>query len=298
MVSVNSNGGSTTTSFCYSTSSAQTNCSGASSISATPSPVTGSTPSTISATLPSLSPGTTYYVQAVGTNSLGSPTYGALLSFTTAATPTVRTNAATSVNSTTATLNGSFTANGDPNTTTGFCYSTSPSLTNCVGATTTSATPSSVTGSTATSASFNLTGLTPGATYYFQAVATNSQGVLTYGAVRSFTTLTARRQYITSAASGVNASSATLNGSVNPNGATATTSFCYSTSSLLANCVGASTITASPASVGGSTAYDDCGDSEWSKRWNDLLLPSRWHQLGGYDLRHRVVVHDGGLRQR
>ena len=86
--SVNSNGGSTTTSFCYSTSSAQTNCSGASSISATPSPVTGSTPSTISATLPSLSPGTTYYVQAVGTNSLGSPTYGALLSFTTAATPT------------------------------------------------------------------------------------------------------------------------------------------------------------------------------------------------------------------
>ena len=161
---MNPNGSPTTVTFCYSASSAMTNCSGATTLGASPSPVSGTTPTSVTAPVTGLAPGTTFYVQVKATNAQGT-TYGAVIPFTTAATPTVTTTAATAVSTAAATINGTVNPNSDPSTTASFCYSTSSSLTNCVGATSVSATPSSPTGSTATSESASLSGLAPSTTY-------------------------------------------------------------------------------------------------------------------------------------
>jgi len=84
--SVNNNGntGSSTTSFCYGTSSvtaanALVTCS---AVTATPGSASGSSATSISSALTGLTAGQTYYFQAVGVNN-GVTTYGSVLSFTT-----------------------------------------------------------------------------------------------------------------------------------------------------------------------------------------------------------------------
>ena len=256
--SVNANGTSTTVGFCYSTSSSLANCLGVSvtTVLATPATATGTSPTAESTVLSGLAPNTTYYFQIEGSSS-GGTTYGSVLSFTTSAgAPTATTNAASGVSASGATLNGSVNANGT-STTVGFCYSTSSSLANCLGVsvTTVLATPATATGTSATAESTVLSGLAPNTTYYFQ-IEGSSSGGTTYGSVLSFTTSAGAPTATTNAASGVSASGATLNGSVNANGTSTTVSFCYSTSSSLANCSGGTvtTVAATPATATGTSA--------------------------------------------
>ena len=132
--SVNAENASTSVSFCYSTTS-PTNCSGATVVPGSATPVTGTSNTAETGALTSLAPNTEYFFQIEATNSAGT-TYGSVLNFTTlAAPPMAITNAATSVTGSAATLNGSVNAE-DSSTTVSYCYSTS-SLTNCVGGTVT-----------------------------------------------------------------------------------------------------------------------------------------------------------------
>jgi hypothetical protein len=147
-----------------------------------------------------------------------------------ASEPSVTTSASTSVTATGATLNGS--ANpGDESTTGWFRYSTTdPGSCNDTFGT---RAPDSggedlASGSSPVDYSQGITGLTPATTYYFCAIASNGSGT-SFGTVQSFTTDAAAPSVTTSAATSVTAIGATLNGSANPNGASSTGWFRYST---------------------------------------------------------------------
>jgi len=151
----------------------------------------------------------------------------------TATPPTATTSAASSIGKNTATLNGSVNPNGT--TTVGFFEY---GLTTSYG--TSTASSGSLTGSSAISLQAALTGLSSGTTYHFRMSSINAEGQVTLGSDRSFmTTATTPPTATTSAASGVGTTTATLNGSVNPNGTTTigffeyglTTSYGYSTPS-------------------------------------------------------------------
>jgi uncharacterized protein (TIGR02145 family) len=129
-----------------------------------------------------LTPGRTYYVRAYATNSLGTA-YGAERTFTTTAVtvPVVTTNAVDSITTTTARSGGNVTSSGNATVTArGLVWSTS---TNPTIALTTKTNNGTGTGSFIS----NITGLTPGITYYVRAYATNSVGTA-YGIERTFTT--------------------------------------------------------------------------------------------------------------
>lgn len=132
--------------------------------------------------LSSLSCGTTYYVRAYATNSVGTA-YGSNVSFNTSACnalATVTSPTATSITSTGATLGANVTFAGVPNITArGTCYGTSPApVTNCVaeGGTTTGVFTQA------------RTGLIPGTLYYYRGYAVNSVGTA-YSTDGAFTTL-------------------------------------------------------------------------------------------------------------
>lgn len=132
--------------------------------------------------LTSLTPGTTYYVRAYATNSVGTA-YGNAISFTTVAAtiPTgVSTNTLSLITQTTASGGGNINSDGGATVTSrGVCWSnttSSPTITNT----------KTVDGSGIGSFSSSLTGLTAGITYYVRAYATNSVGTA-YGTTRTFT---------------------------------------------------------------------------------------------------------------
>jgi len=130
--------------------------------------------------LTGLDPGTLYYVRAYGHNS-GGYAYGAEVSFTTLAGPTVTTQAATSTEETTATLNGNITVEGETTPTIrGFEYDTDS------GAPYTN--DWNEVGSWGVGAyTHGLTGLTKGELYYYRAYATNTIDT-GYGAEEKFLT--------------------------------------------------------------------------------------------------------------
>ena len=166
-----------------------------------------------------LSPGTTYHFQLVASNSLGVAS-GADLTFTTSPlVPTVTTLAATGVTATNATLNGTVNPGGGT-TTAYFQYG----LTTNYGSF--SATNSLVATNTALSVSSLIGGLSLGTTYHFRLLASNSAGS-TNGANLTFTTSPLVPTVTTLAATGVTATNATLNGTVNPGGGTTTVYFRY-----------------------------------------------------------------------
>src|SRR5207244_3053119 len=73
----------------------------------------------------------------------------------------------------------------------------------------------------------SLTGLSCNTTYHFRAVVTSSSGTAT-GADATFTTAACQvRTVVTSAASGITATGAALNGTANPNGTAASGYFDY-----------------------------------------------------------------------
>ena len=138
-----------------------------------------------------------------------------------AVAPAAITGPVTSVGPTTATVTGTVNPNGLA-TTWYVDYGTSTSY----GTKTANANAGSGTANIAVSA--NLTGLTPGATYHYRVVATNSSGT-TRGADGIFTT-SAAPVAVTGSATSVTVTSATLNGTVDPNSRATSWYFEYGTS--------------------------------------------------------------------
>ena len=138
-----------------------------------------------------------------------------------AGAPTATTGPTTATGATTATVTGSIVPGGQATT-----WQVEYGTTTAYGKTTSSVSAGSGTGTTAVSA--NLTGLDDGTTYHYRVVATNGAGT-SHGGDAVFTTL-ALPDVTTGAASGISASSATLNATVDPNGRATTYYFEYGTS--------------------------------------------------------------------
>jgi len=149
---------------------------------------------------------------------------------TTQQKPTATTGAASSITATTATVAASVNPNG-ADTHTVFAYGTSSTL---AGATKTASLDVG-SGTSAVGVSVPLSGLTAGTTYYYEIQATNSAGT-TNGSINSFTTsiVVTKPTATTGGASSITATTATIAGSVNPNGADTHIVFAYGTSSTLA----------------------------------------------------------------
>ncbi len=235
---VNANDDSTNVSFEY----GQTDSYGT-TVTATPSSVTGTTDTAVSRAIPGLTPNTTYHFRVVGTNSSGTSS-GADQTFTTGISPpTVTTNGASAVSGTTANLNGTINAN-DNNTTVSFEYGTTTAY-----GKTASGTPGSVNGSTNTAVAAGISNLTPGTTYHYRAKGINAGGTI-YGADMTFTT-TVPPTVTTGAPSGLNTTEATLNGTVNDNGQSTTVTFQYGTTTAYGT---TTTADESPVETGVDTA--------------------------------------------
>jgi uncharacterized repeat protein (TIGR01451 family) len=149
--------------------------------------------------------------------------------------PVAQTNSATGILQSSATLNGSVNPNGDL-TSYWFEYGTSPSLGN-----TTSAQLAG-SGNSYVNVSASISGLNPNTTYYFRVVAQNSHGT-SNGSILSFTTASSGGgggngsvpTVQTGGTSGVTSNSATVSGTVNPNGLSTIYWFEYGTSPSLGN---------------------------------------------------------------
>lgn len=134
-----------------------------------------------SSSITGLSPGTTYYIRAYGTNGTGT-SYGNQVIFTTITTfPIINTTAIIDITPETAISGGNITSDGgSPVTARGVCWSTSqnPTITDM----------KSTDGSGTGTFTSNVTGLLSSTTYYLRAYATNSVGT-GYGNTESFTTI-------------------------------------------------------------------------------------------------------------
>ena len=133
------------------------------------------------------------------------------------ARPSINSASSANVAQNTATLNTTVTANGAA-TSVWFEYGTTQTF----GATT--STQNIGSGSSPVAVSANLSGLQAGTTYYFRAVASNSQGTTT-GTTLSFVTSTPLPVVASTPASYVTANTASLNGDVTPNGLTTSVYF-------------------------------------------------------------------------
>ncbi len=181
------------------------------------------TTGTYSCTLEGLSVATTYYARAYATNANGI-VYGEEVTFTTLASMgTLTTSAASNITVTSATVGGNITSDGGAEITArGVCYSTKENPT--IDDTKVSS------GSGVGEFSCNLTGLTFNTTYYVRAYATNSKGTA-YGNQITFKTLTTTPTVVTSEASNISATSATVGGNITSDGGATIIArgICYST---------------------------------------------------------------------
>ena len=152
--------------------------------------------------------GATVHFRVMAYDSLGTA-YGSDKSFSVPASPQPVTLPATAITTTSATLNGTANPDGWP-TTAWFQWGATTSYGNLTSVTNLGS------GTTVLPLSAPLAGLAPSVTYHFRVAATNQDGLL-YGSDQSFTTL-GLPQVSTLPATGVSTNSATLNGTVNPNG--------------------------------------------------------------------------------
>ena len=177
----------------------------------------------VSASLSGLVALTTYHFRLVAQNSAGT-TDGQDQTFTTSApsAPKVTTGAASGIGAKTAIVNGTVNANG-ASTTYWFQYGTTSSYGLQTGS------HGAGGGTSDQHVSANLPGLVAGTTYHYRLVAENSAGT-TDGQDQTFTTSAANAPLVTTgAATKVGAKTATVNGTVNPNGAGTNYWFQYGT---------------------------------------------------------------------
>ncbi len=175
--------------------------------------------------LTGLTPGTTYHLCAIAENSEGMA-FGAVVSFATPAFPVAVTEAATDVGGSVARLRGSATPNGT--LTMGWFRYVLGEAALCDDSVGTATDPWPLgSGSDPMPFDESLSGLEPGVTYSYCAIAENSAGKA-YGAVVSFTT-PGTPIVTTLAATSVGRTGATLQGSANPRAGTATAWFRYAT---------------------------------------------------------------------
>jgi len=224
-------------------------------VSCTPSSASGSTPEDVSASVAGLTARTVYHFRVVATSSGHSVSSIDEMFTTLPDRPTVETKPASPVAQTMATLNATVNPNGGE--VTGCKFEYGPTIPYEKTASCASG-PGS--GSTAVGVAALLTSLTANTTYHFRIVASNAGGP-GEGSDATFTTLPKPPTVETKPASPVAQTTATLNATVNPNGATAECKFEYgSTTSYgkTASCVptpgsGSAAVTVS-ASLTGLTA--------------------------------------------
>ncbi len=189
-----------------------TSASYGSSVSCTPSPGSGTSPVAVSALLKELGPNTTYHFRIVAKNA-GGTSSGVDQTFKTLPNaPAVVTEEVSSIAQTSATLNATVNPHGQEASECHFEYGPTTSY-----GTTVPCKPSPGSGNSPVEVSASLTGLSPNTTYHFRIVATNTGGT-SRSADASFKTLPDRPTVVTSLASAVTQTTATLNATVNPNG--------------------------------------------------------------------------------
>jgi len=214
---VSSNGASTTATFQYGLTTGY-----GSTATAAQSPLAaGATGAATSGAITGLTCNRLYHFRAVAANSAGT-TNGNDATFTTAACPpTATTGTASAVRPAGATLNGIVSSNGTGTTVT-FQYG----LTTGYGSTATAAQSPLAAGASSAATSAAITGLTCNRLYHFRVVAANSAGT-TNGNDATFTTGPCPPTAATNGASAINATGATLNGTVSSNGTSTTVTFQY-----------------------------------------------------------------------
>ena len=145
--------------------------------------------------------------------------------------PTVSTTDATGVSSAGARLNGSVNPNGQATT-----YQFDYGPTTSYGTSVPAPAGSAGSGTAAVNESFDLSGLNPSQTYHYRIEATNASGTAT-GTDKTFTTSAAVTAPGVNDATDVTSSSATVSGSVNPQGAATTYQFDYGTTTAYGSSV-------------------------------------------------------------
>jgi uncharacterized protein (TIGR02145 family) len=207
---VNANHLSTNVTFEYGTSTSY-----GQSLTSAQNPITGNSITNVSADLSGLTPGTTYHYRVVAVNSIGT-TNGNDLTFTTVSIlPTLTTSTVSNKTAISVTSGGTITSDGGASITSrGVCWATTPNPTILNNKT------SDGTG-TGTFTS-NITGLTPGMSYYVRAYATNTSGTA-YGDELSFTTLATIPTLTTASITDKTRTTATSGGNVLSDGGSAVT---------------------------------------------------------------------------
>ncbi len=215
-------------------------------VAANPGSLSGTTPTSLNASITGLTPGTTYHFRVKATNSSGI-TYSSDLSFTISCIlPTAVTLAATSVTGTSATLNAQVNANLC-NTNVTFEYGETTSYGSTV-----AGSPGLVSGGIVANVSAGIT-VVPGKTYYFRVKAVNAAGTVN-GAGLSFSSVCLSPSATTLAATNITSSLATLNGQVNGNGCNTTVTFEYGETTSYGM-----SIAANPGTVTGSSVTNVSG---------------------------------------
>ena len=179
---------------------------------------------TFTSSLTGLLSGTTYYVRAYATNSVGT-SYGAEVTAIATAVPILTTNDLSAVTATTATSGGNITSDGgSPVTLRGVCWSLTPNP--VITGTKTS------NGSGSGSFTSAITGLVAGTTYYIRAYATNSIGT-SYGNQITITTIDVVPVLTTTTTTEVTTTSISSGGNITSDGGSAVLSrgVCWSTTS-------------------------------------------------------------------
>ena len=243
--SVSSNGGATISAYgiCWSASSASPSLSSSDGIATTSGAVSGGYASNMTG----LTAGSSYYVRAYATNSVGIA-YSSYITYAAPTAPTIATSSISVTGATTATAYGSISANGGSTITAyGFCWSSSSSSPTTVSNTGIY----TVSGTTSGSYSGGLTSLVALTTYYVRAYASNVAGT-SYGSAVSFTMPTLPTVSV-SGASATSASTATASCAFSSNGGSTVTAYglCWSNSSTtptLASCTGYAQTSGAPAS--------------------------------------------------
>ena len=187
---------------------------------------TGSGTATV--TITGLASNSAYYFRIVGQNTNGT-SYGSPVSFSTTSgggsVPTLTTTSASSIGQSSATLNGTYNSNGLASSvrfewgTTSGTYPNTTTLTSV--------------GTGSGSHNATISGLTAGTTYYYRIIGSNSAGSA-QGSQISFTTTTSGGSVptlTTTSASSIGQTYATLNGTYNGNGLSASVQFEWGTTS-------------------------------------------------------------------